>query len=81
LKGLQKDIKFQWVPFHYGVVSNEMEDYLAKKSTTISQISAPKLSFHSAKLLIKRNIQADLSRHMPLKTNTNPRTKWSRTEI
>lgn len=35
-KGLQKDIKFQWVPSHSGVVSKEMADYLARKGTTIS---------------------------------------------
>jgi hypothetical protein len=30
LKGLQKDIKFLWISSHYGVVGNEMADYVAK---------------------------------------------------
>jgi ribonuclease HI len=37
LKGLQKDIKFQWTPSHYGDAGNEIADYLAKKGTAISQ--------------------------------------------
>jgi ribonuclease HI len=61
LQGLQKDIKFQLIPSHCGVMSNEMADYLAKKGTKISQTSACKLTFHSAKLKIKRGIQVDLS--------------------
>ena len=48
---------------------------LTKVNELPSQIPACKLSFHSAKLIIKRNIKTHLSRHMPLKTNTNPRTK------
>jgi hypothetical protein len=36
-------------------------DYLAKKGTKMSQTSACKQTFHSAKLKVKRNIQADLS--------------------
>jgi hypothetical protein len=36
-------------------------DYLAKKGIEISQTPACKLTFHSAKLKIKRSIQADLS--------------------
>jgi hypothetical protein len=60
LKGLQKDTKFQWIPFHCGVVVDEMAEYLARKGTVISQMFTCKLSFHSAKLKIKRNIQADL---------------------
>ena len=55
MKGLQKDIKFQWVPFYCGVVGNEMADYLAKRGITISQTSACKLALHSAKLRINRN--------------------------
>jgi ribonuclease HI len=36
LQGLQKDIKFQWIPSHCGVMCNEMAHYLAKKGTKIS---------------------------------------------
>jgi hypothetical protein len=61
LKGLQKDIKYQWIPSHSCVVGNEIADYLAKKGTKISQTSACKLTFHSAELRIRRSIQADLS--------------------
>jgi hypothetical protein len=42
-------------------MGNEMADYLAKKGTKISQTSACKLTFHSAKLKIERGIQVDLS--------------------
>lgn len=31
MKGLQKDIKFQWVLSHCGVVGNEVADYVARK--------------------------------------------------
>jgi ribonuclease HI len=61
LQGLQKDIKFQWISSHCGVIGHEMADYLAKKGTKISQTSACKLTFHSAKLKIKRGIPVDLS--------------------
>jgi hypothetical protein len=44
-------------------MGNEMADYLAKKVTKISQTSACKLTFHSAKLNIKRGIQFVLSEH------------------
>jgi ribonuclease HI len=37
LKGLQKDIKFQWMPSYCRVVGNEMADCLAKKGTATSQ--------------------------------------------
>jgi hypothetical protein len=60
LQGLQKDIKCQWIPYHCGVMGNEMADYLAKKGTKINQTSVCKLIFHSAKLKIKRCIQVDL---------------------
>jgi ribonuclease HI len=49
LKGLQKDIKFQWIPSHCDV-GNETADYLAKKGMKTSQTSACKLRFHSAPL-------------------------------
>jgi ribonuclease HI len=63
LKDLQKDTEFQWIPSHWGVVGNIMADYLAKNGIAISQTFTCKLSFHSAKLKIKRSIQADLSRY------------------
>jgi hypothetical protein len=63
LQGLWKDIKFQWIPSHFGVMGNEMSDYLAKKGTKISQTSACKLTFHTAKLRIKRCILVDLSEY------------------
>jgi hypothetical protein len=44
-------------------MGNEMADYLAEKGTKISQTSACKLTFHSAKLKIERGIQADLSEY------------------
>jgi ribonuclease HI len=37
LKGLQKDIKFQWMPSHCGAVRNAIAGYLAKKGSKISQ--------------------------------------------
>jgi len=52
-----------------------MADYLAKKGTTIIQISACKLSFHSAKLIIKRNIQTDLARHYATENQHKPSYK------
>jgi hypothetical protein len=38
-------------------------DYVAKKGTKITQTSACKLTFHSAKSKIKRGIQVDLSEY------------------
>jgi ribonuclease HI len=61
LQGPQKDIKFQWIPSPCGVMGNEMADYFAKKGTKISETSACKLTFHSAKSKIKGSIQVDLS--------------------
>jgi ribonuclease HI len=75
LKGHHKDIKFQWVPSHCGVLGNEMADYLAKKGTEIRKISVCKLSFHSAKLRIKGNIQADLARYYATKGQHTPWNK------
>jgi ribonuclease HI len=63
IQGLQKDIKFQCIPSYCGIMGNEMADYLEKKRTKISQTSACKLTFHSAKLQIKRGIQVDLSEY------------------
>jgi ribonuclease HI len=68
LQGLQKDIKFQWISSHCGVISIEMADYLAKKGTKISQTSACKLTFHSAKLKIKRGTQIDLSEYYAIQS-------------
>jgi hypothetical protein len=62
LKGFQKDIKFQWLPFHCDVAGNEKADYLIKKGTKISETSACKLTFHFAKLRIK-SIKVDLSEY------------------
>jgi hypothetical protein len=45
-----------------------MADYLAKKGTKISQTSACKLTFHSAKLKIKRGIQIDLSEYYTIQS-------------
>jgi len=67
------------VPSHWGVVGNIVADYILK-STTISQTSACKLSFYSAKLRIKGNTQVDKA-IMPMKAITNPATKCSGTEI
>jgi hypothetical protein len=52
-------------------MGNEMSDYLAKKGTKISQTSACKLTFHSAKLNIKRDIQVDLSEYYTIKSQHN----------
>jgi ribonuclease HI len=68
LQGLQKDIKFQWIPSHCGVMGNEMAYYLAKKGTKASQTSACKLTFHSAKLKIKRGIQVDFSEYYTIQS-------------
>jgi ribonuclease HI len=68
LQGLQKDTKFQWIPSHCGVMGNEIADYLAKKGTKISQTSACKLTFHSAKLKIKRGIQVGLSEYYTIQS-------------
>lgn len=34
LKSLQNDIKFQWLPFHFGIVGNVMANGFTKKGTT-----------------------------------------------
>jgi ribonuclease HI len=68
LQGLQKDVKFQWIPSHCGAMGNEMADYLAKKRTKNSQTSVCKLTFHSAKLKIKRGIQVDLSEYYTIQS-------------
>jgi ribonuclease HI len=75
LKGLQKDIKFQRIPSHFGVVGNEMADYLAKKGTVIIQMFTCKLSFHSAKLKKKKAFTLISQDITPFKANTNPGTK------
>jgi hypothetical protein len=49
-------------------MANEMADYLAKRGTKISQISACKLTFHSVKLKIKRGIQVDLSEYYTIQS-------------
>jgi hypothetical protein len=49
-------------------MGNEMADYLAKKGTKISQTSAYKLTFHSAKSKIKRGIQVDLSEYYTIQS-------------
>jgi len=46
-----------------GVLDNEMAHYAAMKGTAISHTSPWKLLFHSVKLKIKRNIQAEISRY------------------
>jgi ribonuclease HI len=68
LQGLQKDIKFQWIPSHCGVTGNEMADYLAKNGTKISQTSTCKLTFHTEKLKIKRGIQVNLSEYYTIQS-------------
>ncbi|GFT65131.1 uncharacterized protein LOC103524116 [Trichonephila clavipes] len=47
-------IVFQWVPSHCGLWENERADFLAKKGTGILQNFRRDLTFHSAKLEIKR---------------------------
>jgi hypothetical protein len=49
-------------------MGNEMADYLAKKGTKISQTSACKLTFYSAKLKMKRGIQFDLSEYYAIQS-------------
>jgi hypothetical protein len=61
LKGIQKNIKFQWISSHYGIMDSEMAHYLANKGTAMNPTFPRKLSFHSAKLKIK-SIQADLTK-------------------
>jgi hypothetical protein len=70
LKGLQKDITFQWISSRCCVLDKEMADYLAEKGTATSQMFMCKLSFHSAKLKIK-STQADLSRYYTTKSKHN----------
>jgi hypothetical protein len=60
-------------------VGNVVADYILK-STTISQTSACKLSFYSAKLRIKGNNQVDKV-IMPVKASTNTATIRSGTEM
>jgi hypothetical protein len=48
------------------VVGNETADYSAKKGSNNSKTSACKLTLHSAKLRIKRTIQADFSEYYTL---------------
>ncbi|GFS70069.1 uncharacterized protein LOC103524116 [Trichonephila clavipes] len=47
-------IVFQWVPSHCGLWGNERADFFAKKGTGILQNFRRDLTFHSAKLEIKR---------------------------
>jgi hypothetical protein len=56
-------------------MGNEMADYLAKKGTKISQTSACKLTFHSAKLKIKRVIQVNLSEYYTIQSQHK---SWSK---
>jgi hypothetical protein len=49
-------------------MGNEMVDYLAKKGTKISQTSVCKLTFHCAKLKIKRGIQVGLSEYYTIQS-------------
>jgi hypothetical protein len=50
LKVLQTNIKFHWIPTHCCVLGNEKADYSEKRGTKVSQTSAFKLTFRSAKL-------------------------------
>ncbi|GFX72618.1 uncharacterized protein LOC103524116 [Trichonephila clavipes] len=47
-------IVYQWVPSHCGLWGNERADFLAKKGTGILQNFRRDLTFHSAKLEIKK---------------------------
>jgi hypothetical protein len=75
LQGLQRDIKFQWIPSHCGVMDNETADYLAK-GTKISQTSVCKLTFQFAQLKIKRGIQVDLSEYYAIQSQHK---SWGKT--
>jgi hypothetical protein len=50
-------------------------DYLAKKGTKISQTPACKITFHSAKLKVKRSIQVDLSGYYTIQRR---RKSWNK---
>jgi hypothetical protein len=76
LQGLQKDKKFQCIPSHCGVMGYGMADFLSEEGTAINQTFARTLSFHSAKLKIKRSIQADLSRYY---TTPSQHKHWNKT--
>jgi hypothetical protein len=56
-------------------MGNKMADYLAKKGSEISQTSACKITFHSAKLKIKRGIQVDLSEYYTIQRQHKSRDK------
>jgi hypothetical protein len=56
-------------------MGNEMADYLAKKGTKISQTSVCKLTFHSAKLKIKRGIQLTSQNTTSFKPSINTEAK------
>jgi hypothetical protein len=75
LKGIQKDIKLQCILSHCGVVDKEIADYFAKKGTKISQTSACKRIFHSAKLIIQRSIQAVLLEYYAIQCQHKSRDK------
>jgi hypothetical protein len=47
-------------------VGNKRADYLAR--TKVSQTSACKLTFHSAKLRVRKSIQADLSEYYAIQS-------------
>jgi hypothetical protein len=63
------------VPFHCGIVGNVTADYLMKTGTTMSQTYACKLSFNYAKLRIKRNIHADVSKYYAIGSQHKPWNK------
>ncbi|GFS78708.1 hypothetical protein NPIL_457961 [Nephila pilipes] len=54
LKEFKGKMSFQWVPCHCGLLGSETADSLAKTGTAILQKSCRHLSFHYAKLEIKR---------------------------
>jgi hypothetical protein len=60
---------------HYVVIGNEISDYLAKKGTKFSQISACKLTFHSAKLKIKDAFNLNSQNTSPFKASISPGAK------
>ncbi|VDO09771.1 unnamed protein product [Rodentolepis nana] len=68
LREKNKTVVLQRIPGHCGIKGNELADTLAKKGTTILQCMDRPMSFHTMKVLIKREFHTSRSNEIKART-------------